>query len=513
MKDNTKGRNVAASAALVTAMMLCFKLIGFLKQAVIAYYFGANAATDSYFIAYGFVMGISEAIVKSVSVSIVSVYSFCLVNKGRAAANRLVSGILEAILPLSLLIVGLLCIFAPILSRMIAPAYGPEESRLLQKYLYALAPMMIFCMLELIFGAILDASKSFFVPRLQSLIYSIIVILSCIFLSHWLEVRALIAAQYISSVIFSAMLIFTVKKYCRFSLVPLSQVPELRQIVLTALPLFLGNGVLQINQIVDKAITASLGAGAASALTYCHTLEQFVTNIMVVNIGNILFAHFAENVAKKELDTVASTLKQAINSILCVLIPISVITIVCAKDIVSIVYYRGSFTYDAVKLTAAALLGYALSFPVVGVRDLTIKSLYAFGDTKRPMLASIVSIICNIGLSILLARYIGILGISVATSISAVVGMLVNVRSFRRHLPEYSYKPHILTALKALPAALALLGVALLIQKFVPLSSLPRFLLICFAGMAVYFVLLRFAGIPELDRAVEMLRHRLKRKN
>lgn len=84
MKDIKKSNNIATSAFLVTAMMLSFKILGFIKQAVIAYYFGANGDTDIYFVAYGFVSGISEIIINSLRVSIIVVYTSIIINKGKS---------------------------------------------------------------------------------------------------------------------------------------------------------------------------------------------------------------------------------------------------------------------------------------------------------------------------------------------------------------------------------------------------------------------------------------------
>ena len=501
--------NIVTSAALVTLMMLLFKIIGFVKQAVIAYYFGASVNTDIYFIAYGFIGGVSEIIIKSVSVSIISVYSFTLINSGKDKADQLISAVMEVMMPIGLLIVGLLCIFSPVIVKMIAPSYTSNESVLLDKYIHILSPLLLFAAIELVFGAVMDANKSFFLPRLQSLIYSVTIICACVFLSDWLSVSTLAIGEYVSRVLFSILLFITIRKYWSFNFVHLKSIPQLKKIVLTAIPLFVGNGVFQLNEIVDKAIASGLDTGTASALTYCHTLEQFVTNIMIVNIGNVIFAHFADYVSKQELAQISSILKTAINAIICILVPISIITIVCAEDIVAIVYYRGNFSIDALKLTSIALIGYAISFPAIGVRDLTVKSLYAFGDTTRPMRASIISIICNICLSILLSRFLGIFGISLATSISALIGMILNAYSLKIYLPSYSYKNHIFTLLRILPGTIILLILSLYITRLnFTNSSMTSFICTCIAGGSVYLLAICFSGIDEIRDLINYILHK-----
>lgn len=503
-----KGSSITKSAFLVTAMMLAFKVFAFLKQAVIAYYYGATIQTDSYFIAWGFVSGISEAIVKALSVSLVAVYTGIRVKEGKHEASKLINGLLELFLPIFLILSLFIFVGAPIVTKVLAPSYQGESAELLTKYIRILAPVIIFGCFELVFSAILDSNKSFYIPRIHSFIYSALVILACVLLSELIGVNALVAAQYASNITFTIMLLFAIRKYHLFFLVKINEIPELKSIIVTAIPLFIGNSALQINQIVDKSITSGLGEGAASALSYCHTLEQFVTNIMIVNIGNVIFANFAEFVAKGEKEKIKETLSKAINIMLILLFATAVITIIFSKDIVTIVYFRGSFTYDAVVLTAMALTGYAFSFPIVAIRNLTIKSLYAHKDTKHPMFASLITIAVNIILSVTLSKYIGILGISIATSIAAIVGMIINARALQKYLPEYKYINHLKLFVRCIPAAIILIIICICIEKFMPVGSLVKFITASFVGFGVYFAALYISGVQEIKQIISMVKHK-----
>ena len=344
---------------------------------------------------------ISQA--KAISVSLLVVYTNTRVKKGKQEASKLINGLIEILFPVFILIFGFVFFSSPIIASVLAPSYKGEQVQYLSSYIRVLAPVILFGCFELVFGAVLESNKSFYISRLNSLIYSSIVIVFCICLSQSLGINALVFAQYASNVVFTILLLVSIRKYHSFFVVKFKEIPELKTILYTAIPLFIGNSTLQINQIVDKSITSGLGEGAASALSYCHTLEQFVTSILIVNIGNVLFAHFAEFVAKNEIDRIKSTLSHAIDNMIIFLLSTSTITVICASDIVSIVYYRGSFTSNAVTLTSMALIGYAFSFPVVAIRNLTIKSLYAYKNTKNPMYGNIVTIIINIILSIILS--------------------------------------------------------------------------------------------------------------
>ncbi len=490
--------SIARSAFLVTSMMLIFKILGFVKQAVIAYVFGANIETDTYFIAWGFVSGISEAIVKALLVSLVAVYTSIRIRKGQEVASKLINALIEILVPIFLLLVTVIYLCAPAFSKVLAPSYEGKSIERLALFIQILSPILLFGCFELIFGAIEDSFKEFMIPRLQSLIYSLCVIIACLTLSSHFGIYSLVIAQFVSSIVFIVMLLIVIRKHHHFSIANPWQSPELKEVLVTAIPLFIGNSALQINQIVDKSITSGLSIGTASALSYCHTLEQFVTNIMIVNIGNVMFANFAEFVAKEEYDNVKSVLYKAIDILVILLGYISVIVFFCAEDIVSIVYYRGSFSYEAVKLTAIALIGYAASFIAVAIRDLSVKSLYAFKDTKRPMYASIISICVNIVFSILLSRYIGILGVALATSISAFIGAILNGISLKKHLLGYRYSKHIITVTKCIPGLCVVALACFAINNYFNLGCFLNFVLCSCIGFLAYFVVLYICKVEEV---------------
>lgn len=497
---------VLLSAAQVTAMVLLFKILGFVKQAFVASYFGATEATDIYFLANGFVLAVSEAIVKALGVSIIAVYTNLRITKGREAAAKLVNGLLTAFMPAFLGLALLLILFAPKFAHLLAPSFSGESFSELVRYTRILSPILLFTCFETILAGVFDSYKSFFIPRLQSLIYSLAVIAACVFLSKPFGVSALVIGQYASSAVFIAVLIIKIRNYHSFALVRIDEVRELKSIFHTAVPLIIGNSALQINQIVDNTIASGLSAGAASALSYCQVLEQFVSNIMIVNIGNVMFANFAEFVAKGEKNKIKDTLAKAIDLLICILVGVSVVTVICAEDIVSIVYYRGNFTREAVYLTAAGLIGYAIAFVAVAVRDLSVKCLYAFQDTRAPMIACVAAVLVNIILSITLSRFLGILGITLATSISAALGMIINALFLKKYINDYDFGSHLMTLLKCLPAAAFLALVCKCLQSVEGLSSIGRFFLCAVPGLMIYMLLLygfRIAAVNDLFKSVK----------
>ena len=505
-----KKQSIAKSAVLVTSMMLCFKLIAFVKQAVIAYYYGATVDTDAYFIAWGFITGVSEALIKALGISIVAVYTSYRINKGKEEASKLINALIELTFPCFIVLAGLIFATSPVIGKLLAPAYEGDALLKVVVFIKILAPVIIITGFEMIFSSMMDSYKSFFIPRLQSFIYSTLTILACIFLSGIIGVNALVASQYASSVVLIILLTASVMRFHKFFFVKIKEVPEVKRIFITAVPMIIGNSALQINAMVDKAITSGLGEGTTSALYYCHILYECVVNIMIANIGNVMFANFAELVAKDEKQKVKETLTVAINTLICLLLGVTIITIFFAKDIVSIVYFRGEFTYESVVLAASALIGYAIAFIAVAVRDLSVQSMFAFADTKHPMIANIISIAINIIFSIVLSRYIGILGVALATSVATIVGMILDGFFIKTRLAEYRYMANIITFLKCIPAAAVLGAYCFAIYKFVNLGPILRFVIATIPGLLIYLIISYICKVQEIKLLTNKLTARIK---
>ena len=197
--------------------------------------------------------------------------------------------------------------------------------------------------------------------------------------------------------------------------------------------------------------------------------------------------------------------------LICLLAAISVFTVIFAKEIVSIIYLRGNFTYDAMAMTALALCGYAVSFVAVAVRDLSIKSLYAFKNTRSPMIASTISIIVNIFFSLLLSRYIGILGVSLATSISVLVGMVLNAMALKQYLVGYEYLAHLRMLKQCMPALILLCTICLIIEKYVFIDLYWKFLIALVFGFISYFVVLYLSGVEGILELFNLVKLKIRK--
>jgi putative peptidoglycan lipid II flippase len=191
-------------------------------------------------------------------------------------------------------------------------------------------------------------------------------------------------------------------------------------------------------------------------------------------------------------------MKKAINIMICMMLPITIVTCLCASNIVSIIYERGKFDGASVAMTSAALIGYALGFASMGVRDIILRGLYSFKNMKGPMITGIIAVAVNILFSVILSRFLGIMGITIASSISMTVNFIINSQMLKKHLPSYNFLAHIPVLLKQIPSIAFSLVVIIFIKEHVT-NNILVFLLSAVIGIAGYGLILLFMKIEEVD--------------
>ncbi|MBE5915212.1 MAG: hypothetical protein E7273_00045 [Pseudobutyrivibrio ruminis] len=505
---NTKNKSILATTAVVAGLTLCFKLLGFVKQAVIAYYFGTTFETDIYNLAFNFVGSMTSAFIRAISLSMVSIYTHTLIQKGKEAASKLICACLEVMLPLAPFIILLAYMITPLIAKMLAPTYTPEEALLLQHYLRICYPFLIFSVITMIGTSLMDSNKDFVISRTESFFTSVITIACCVILYSTQAVTSLVIAQYLSYILFSALLIYRSRRYVNFSFVRFKDVPEIRTVLVAALPVFIGNSVAQINKIVDGSISTGLGNGNATALSYAVVLEDFVVNIIVNNVVDILYVNFSAYAAEGNTSQLYKTMKSAINAMICIMAPITIIACMCSKEIVTIAYFRGSFDNQSLMMTSAALIGYSVGFISSGVRDIASRGLYAFKDTKGPMITGFFAVGANVLFSIILSKYIGIMGVAIASSICLTVNFVINSLMLRKYLPEYSLLSLIPILLKQVPGVIALVLIILTVKKVFS-NSILVFGFSALIGLSVYAIILSFMKIEEINLIKEKVTNKM----
>lgn len=503
-------RSFLSTTLTVTLLVVAGKLLGFGRETLIAGFYGATAETDALFLAQSMPAMIFPAVCSSVSTAFISLYTVRLATEDPRSSDRYASRILLAtsILASVLAVIGVL--LSPILVPLIAPGFQGTQLSLAIRLTRLTMGMFLITMLQYMLGAILNSHKYFIGSQVAGLLYNLVIILVTVFLGPGQSMEVLMLTIILGHAAQLVCLIYCCHGcfHLTLRLNPLHQ--ETKQLWSLSLPILLGNSVVQLNTIVDKALGSILPEGSLSVLSYGNTLTALVTSIFIMSLSTVLYPTLTSNAARGDMDQYGQLLMKSLGSLTLLLIPISCITLLFAEDIVQIVYARGNFDQAAVVNTGAVLACYAPVFLFSGIREMLSRVFFSLQNTKTPMRNSAIGVGCNILFSLLLVRPLGIKGIALGTTISALITTCLLLRSVCRKLPELPVKWVFREIFaKGLQAGGILLLLLLGLRCFMPSSApLLRFVCATVLGGTVYLCILLLLREPTLRALLRQLFHK-----
>lgn len=472
----------------VSAVTILSKLLGFFRETLIADYYGATAETDAFFFAQSMPNMLFSAVGSSISTAFISLYAARLTQESAEDADRYASRMTLVCILLSLGLSGVGIALSPILIPLFAPGFSGGQITLAVTLTRLTMGAFTLNMLIYMFGAILNCKKRFVSTQLCGLLYSGTVIAAIVILGRGQRMETLTLVVILGYFMHMAALALCSLRCFRpaFRLTPFHRDTAL--LLRLSLPVMLGSTAYQINAIADQALGSLLPDGSLSALSYSRTLTGIVSNIFIDSLATVLYPALAADAAKDEPESYGKQITQSMTVLCWLLIPVSLLTLLDSEDIVSAVYARGSFDQTAVSYTGAALAGYAMMFLGSGIREILTRAFYARQDTRTPMLNNLFSIGCNIALSILLSRFLGLAGIALGTTISCAIAACLLLRDTSRKLPFVRLSAFFSRLWRQLLAGAVMFAALAAFHHLAQPLSAPfwRFALDTLVGFAVY---------------------------
>lgn len=502
MKSSRK--SIIKALFSVSGLVILGKLLGFIKQAVSAGYFGATAHTDIISLSEGIITDVDYLLVQTLITAFIPVY-IGIKQKDEKKSWDFVSNTLLLFSSISIVLVLLIEIFAGVISKVIAPSYSSELTGMLAGYVRFFAPVLIIIVLLALFNALLKANSHFIPGECISLVQSVITIILTVAIGRRVGPDVIAIAFFSYSIVNFMFLAAYSKRYWKFEMSNPFKDENVFALLRIMGPMMFGYAMIYINQQVDKIIVSGLEPGTITSMHYAAALSNFIT-AFIGSTCSVIFTHIADNVSKGNDKRAVDLVNNFGIVYTTVLFPISILTIFNAKDIVTIVFGRGAFDKVAVNYSTDALIGYAFMFVPLIFRELFSRFQYAYQDSKKPMINSSIGISVNIVLSILLSRWWGVRGVTFATSVSVFVTALLNVASARQLNADLSFKSY----LRYLFFWLAGGAVCFVFTKIgssilADCGPIVRFLAITLVSLVIYGVIMFFALLPVIKK--------IKRKN
>lgn len=509
---------ITRAAFIIAFFSLGSRLLGLLRDRLLASTFGAGDVLDSYYAAFripDFVYNL--IILGTLSSAFIPVFTKHLNSKGGEKSAFELANILLNFLSIFLAAACLvLFLLAPWLMKIITPGFSDEkiaEVVVLSRIMF-LSPF--FLGLSNLFSSVLNAYKKFFFYSLAPVVYNIGIIFSILFLIPILGTNALAWGVSLGALLHLLIQLPSIHNM-GFRYKPVLKInhPGLKTIGRLMLPRTLGLAASQINLMVITGVASMLAAGSVAIFNLAANLQYFAVGIIGISFATAAFPVLSDASSLNNVRRFVVTLSRITRQILFFVIPISVFMILLRAEIVRVILGSGRFDWEDTILTFESLGFFALSLFAQCLVPLFSRGFYALEDTKTPVIISIISIVVNIILSIFLGKFMGVLGLALAFSIASILNILLLVLFLKFRIGFLDDLKVVISGIKIIIAALIASLILQLAKDFIgEVVNMRTFLGVFLklmgsgiAGVSTYLLLCWFFRLREFIAIMKSLKH------
>lgn len=490
---NNESKSSIKKGFFVSLIVLIGKVLGFVKQSVIAWAFGTTSGTDIYFAADGYTSMFGQVMSQSISPSVLTNYVTLDEQKKKEEAVNLIRScfIFFPLLALTICIISIA--LSSLLSQLLGLSYTIEQRHILQIYLISLCPIIFLTALTGVSQGYLEANQKFYPAKLCSLFFSISIIIFVVVFKDGFGVNSLLIGFLVGYVAHTFFMLFIVFRKFKFRFVNPFKNIYFKKLLIRFFPLMIGVSIVDLGHFVDRIIASSLEDGSISILYYGQVVStDLISSVIITTICIILLPSFTRMVANKmsQIDIIKKI--SLIFSYVCMfIIALSGLYIIEGFNLVKLFFERGNFTSSDSQLVYLVVCGYAYGFIFLAIREILVRCHYAYGDTLRPMINSIIGVVINIVLSIILSRFLGTYGIAIATTISNFIIMILSFITLRKHITMCFFKKEFIVSLIKVFIAFSITFVlCYFAEKNLEFNYIIKLFLISFIYVFLYFIIL-----------------------
>ena len=469
MSENTR---VTKAAGVVGAATLLSRMFGFIRDVVIAWFFGAGLSADAFFVAFRIPNLLRRLFAEgSLSIAFIPVFTEYLTIKGREEAFKLARSAMWLLSMILAVVAVLGILLSPVIIKVVAPGFisSPEKFFLTVNLTRIMFPYIFFIGLVALCMGILNSLGHFAAPALAPVFLNIAMICSVFFISPYMSdpVTGLAIGVLIGGVLQLALQVpFLIKKGLYFWQKVKIFHPGLKKIGILMLPAVFGAAVYQINILVGTLLASLLPEGSISYLYYADRLVQFPLGIFAIATATAVLPSLSRQAAARDLEAVKATFAHAMKLVLFITIPSMVGLIILREPIVALLFKRGVFDSKAVQLTAYALLYYGIGLWAFSCVRIVVSTFYALQDTRTPVRMAVISIIANIVLGIILMGPLAHGGLALATSLASMLNLGLLVRALKMKLGPLGLRNIAESACKSVLCAAIMGAVVMVVSIF-----------------------------------------------
>lgn len=418
--------SILKAAWLIALVTVASKLIGFVRDMVVANFYGATMVSDAYFYALQ-IPSLAIIILGGVGgpfhSATVAVFSKLIGDDNKA--NEQVNKLYNTFLTITFLFFALLAIvgffFADKIMGLIISAGSPELVALATKHFQIMSPIILIGGIIGIYYGLLVSHKKYILPNLSPMVLSLVVIISICLANNDKSGMVLAVATTIGACC-QLLLQFPKLRQIGYRIRPnfeLVNNPQFKNIMELLFPAILSSTIGQIGIYIDMFFASTLREGAWTSVVFANRIFQFPVGILVTAFLVPLFPLFSRLAGEGKQQDIREYFNKGVGVLFFAAIPMIILILTVAKDGISLIFERGAFDSNAVLMVTEALCFLSFSILPYVFRDSITRVYYAFNDSKTPFLIAVSAIVLKAFLNwlLILKLDMGIAGITLSTSL------------------------------------------------------------------------------------------------
>jgi putative peptidoglycan lipid II flippase len=520
MTDERGGaeRQIVRALGSIGGATLLSRILGFVRDMVVALAFGAGPVTDAFFVAFRIPNMLRRLLAEgALSTAVIPVFGDYHVNRGPAEFVRM----LRAVLALGLLALGVATVLgvllAPWLLRVIAPGFtaDPAQADLAVLLTRVMFPYLLLVGLTALAMGALNTHGRFFAAALGPALLNVGMIGCVLLLAGRVQppILALAIGVLVGGVGQFAVQLPSLRR-CGLLVLPSSELrhPAVGRVARLIVPAVFGLAAVQVTVLVNTLLASLLPAGSISFLYYADRVMEFPLGVFGIALASAALPAMSRQAAARDVAGVAATLQFALRLSFYVALPATVGLVLLRVPITRVLFERGRFGPDDTAATAAALAAYAAGLVAFAAARLAAQVFYALGEPGTAVRMGALSVGANVLAAVALMYPAGHVGLALASSIGAWVNLGGLLLAARRRLGPLGGR-----ALLASVARIALACVPLGVWCALALRAWPvttgvgdalTLLGVVAGGAAVFWVASVALALPERAALTQALRRR-----
>ena len=422
--------NLIASISTFSFFTLISRILGYVRDILIAIFLGTSLFADAFFVAFRLPNTFRRLFAEGTfNAAFIPSYAGEL-SQDKEKADHFARNVFNLLFIILLFLVLIAEIFMPQLIYLIAPGFYKDPAKLmlavdLSRITF---PFLFFISLASFFSAILNSYNKFAAAAAAPIILNVILIGS-LFFSQWLDISDVLTLSY--AVSFAGLLqllilfFFVRKNFKPILSIKIKIDKKIKFFFRKLLPSIFSSGVTQINILVGTII-ASFQAGAVSYLYYADRVYQINLAVAGIAVGTVILPELSKHIKNNNSVQTTNLQNRALELSLFLSIPAATALVLASEEIITSLFGYGSFDQESVINTSIALTFFAFGLPAFSLLKIFSNFFFARNDTKLPFYLSVLSVILNILISISLFNRFGFVIIPIATSISSWVNVALH---------------------------------------------------------------------------------------